>query len=174
MGRLPSRVCVAERSSLGSGAIPHRDRKPSGKEAVALTVVRTQSGEDVEPVEQEEERLGLTVYDPSLLDPPPLPETRGQCRGGIRPCPHTQCDYHLWLVRRVRTEQGMRPHTSLAEMPETCSLDVADRLGSTLEQVGHILSLTRERVRQIEVRALAKLGYQKRRLALYVPPKGTE
>ena len=40
---------------------------------------------------------------------------------------------------------------------ETCSLDVADRGGITLEEVGEILNLTRERIRQVEVRGLSKL-----------------
>lgn len=43
------------------------------------------------------------------------------------------------------------------DMPDTCSLDVADRGGVTLEEVGAILNLTRERIRQIEVGALVKL-----------------
>jgi DNA-directed RNA polymerase sigma subunit (sigma70/sigma32) len=42
-------------------------------------------------------------------------------------------------------------------MAETCSLDVADKGGITLEEVGEILNLTRERIRQVEVRGLLKL-----------------
>jgi DNA-directed RNA polymerase sigma subunit (sigma70/sigma32) len=34
---------------------------------------------------------------------------------------------------------------------------VADRGGITLEEVGAILNLTRERIRQVEVRGLAKI-----------------
>ena len=37
------------------------------------------------------------------------------------------------------------------------SLDVADRGGITLEEVGAILNLTRERIRQVEVRGLHKI-----------------
>jgi len=48
------------------------------------------------------------------------------------------------------------------ELEETCSLDVADRGGITLEEVGDILNLTRERVRQVEVRGLLKLKMQGR------------
>src|SRR5262249_56164800 len=43
------------------------------------------------------------------------------------------------------------------EMTETCALDVADRGGTTLEEVGAIMNLTRERIRQVEVKGLAKL-----------------
>jgi hypothetical protein len=42
-------------------------------------------------------------------------------------------------------------------MNETCALDVADRGGATLEDVGAIMNLTRERIRQVEVKGLAKL-----------------
>ena len=43
-------------------------------------------------------------------------------------------------------------------MTETCALDVADRGGITLEEVGEIMNLTRERVRQVETAGLAKLS----------------
>jgi DNA-directed RNA polymerase sigma subunit (sigma70/sigma32) len=36
-------------------------------------------------------------------------------------------------------------------------LDIAERGGITLEEVGEIMNLTRERIRQIEVRGLLKL-----------------
>ena len=42
-------------------------------------------------------------------------------------------------------------------MNESCALDVADRGGTTLEDVGAIMNLTRERIRQVEVRGLLKL-----------------
>ena len=51
-------------------------------------------------------------------------------------------------------------------MNETCALDVADRGGTTLEDVGAIMNLTRERIRQVEVRALAKLEALKDMMAL--------
>jgi hypothetical protein len=42
-------------------------------------------------------------------------------------------------------------------MPETCALDLAERGGMTLDQVGALLNMTRERARQIENAALAKM-----------------
>jgi DNA-directed RNA polymerase sigma subunit (sigma70/sigma32) len=42
-------------------------------------------------------------------------------------------------------------------LPESCALDIADRGGITLEEVGEIMNLTRERIRQLETRGLAKL-----------------
>ena len=44
------------------------------------------------------------------------------------------------------------------EMTETCALDIADRGGITLEEVGEIMNLTRKRVRQVETTGLDKLA----------------
>jgi len=46
-------------------------------------------------------------------------------------------------------------------MVESCALDVAGWGGITLEEVGRLMNITRERVRQVEVHALliARLGY---------------
>ena len=42
-------------------------------------------------------------------------------------------------------------------MTETCALDVAERGGITLEEVGEIMNLTRERIRQLELSGLTKI-----------------
>lgn len=89
----------------------------------------------------------------------PRPKARKDCASGIRPCPFVSCRHHLYLD--VNQEKGSLklnfPDLEVWEMPETCSLDVADRGGMTLEEVGEILNLTRERIRQVEVRGLNKL-----------------
>lgn len=78
-----------------------------------------------------------------LRSDPPL--TRGDCVDGPRPCPWTGCRYHLADVVRSRT------------LTETCCLDVAARGEETLDAVGKILGVTRERIRQIEAAALTRL-----------------
>lgn len=87
------------------------------------------------------------------------PKDRGQCVTGARPCPWVSCKFHLYLD--VNPETGSIklnfPDLEVWEMPETCALDVADRGGITLEEVGEILNLTRERIRQVEVHGLEKL-----------------
>ena len=87
------------------------------------------------------------------------PARRSQCAGEERPCPFVSCKHHLYLD--VNPETGSIklnfPHLELWEMAETCALDVAARGGITLEEVGEIMNLTRERIRQVEVRGLVKL-----------------
>jgi hypothetical protein len=87
------------------------------------------------------------------------PATRASCKCSARPCPFVSCKYHLYLD--VNPETGSIklnfPHLEVWEMQETCALDVAERGGITLEEVGEIMNLTRERIRQVEVRGLLKL-----------------
>jgi hypothetical protein len=87
------------------------------------------------------------------------PKTRSQCIDGPRPCPYVSCTHHLFLDVSSKTGAIKLnfPDLDLWEMGESCALDVADRGGTTLEDVGAIMNLTRERIRQVEVRALSKL-----------------
>jgi len=87
------------------------------------------------------------------------PRNRGECCQAERPCPFVSCKHHLYLD--VNPETGSIklnfPHLEVWEMKDTCALDVAERGGITLEEVGEIMNLTRERIRQVEVRGLLKL-----------------
>lgn len=87
------------------------------------------------------------------------PEARAECVNGMRPCPFVSCQHHLYLDVSPRTGAIKLnfPDLEVWEMTETCALDVADRGGATLQEVGAIMNLTRERIRQVEVRGLAKL-----------------
>lgn len=81
-----------------------------------------------------------TVLRLSVLRDERQPVTRGDCVGGQRPCPWDACRHHLLLA-------------------PSCALDVVDAnpVGVTLEVVGDLLGVTRERIRQIEEKALRKL-----------------
>jgi hypothetical protein len=89
----------------------------------------------------------------------PKPRTRAECADGPRPCPYVSCKYHLYLDVQHRTGAIKLnfPDIEVEDMNESCSLDIADRGGTTLEEVGAIMNLTRERIRQLEVRAMAKV-----------------
>lgn len=87
------------------------------------------------------------------------PRTRGECKGGPRPCPFISCKHHLYVDVSPRTGAIKLnfPDLEVWELTESCALDIADHGGTTLEDVGAIMNLTRERIRQVEVKALAKL-----------------
>jgi hypothetical protein len=87
------------------------------------------------------------------------PRTRSECLDAPRPCPYVSCKHHLFLDVSARTGAIKLnfPDLEVWDMNESCALDVADRGGTTLEDVGAIMNLTRERIRQVEVKALAKL-----------------
>jgi hypothetical protein len=105
---------------------------------------------------RDEKRLADLLVYPDDVE---RPQARHECANMQRPCPFVSCSHHLYLD--VNPETGAIklnfPHLEVWEMAETCSLDVADRGGITLEEVGAILNLTRERIRQVEVRGLAKI-----------------
>ena len=88
------------------------------------------------------------------------PKTRTECVDMERPCPFVSCKYHLYIdVHPVRGSIKINfTDMEVWEMTETCALDIADRGGITLEEVGEIMNLTRERVRQVETAGLAKLA----------------
>jgi hypothetical protein len=87
------------------------------------------------------------------------PQSRAECADMERPCPFVSCKYHLYIdVHPVRGSIKINfPDVEVWEMTDTCALDIADRGGITLEEVGEIMNLTRERVRQLETQGLAKL-----------------
>lgn len=78
----------------------------------------------------------------------PPPQTRGDCLPGgsnaARPCVWITCKW--WLYSQDEQTRG-----------PVCVLDVADEGGMTLESVGVLMGITRERIRQIEEGFLKKL-----------------
>ncbi len=87
------------------------------------------------------------------------PYRRDDCRDAPRPCPWVACKHHLYLD--INPESGAIkinfPDLEPWELEHTCALDVAEAGGITLEEVGQIMNLTRERIRQVEVRGLLKM-----------------
>lgn len=96
------------------------------------------------------------------------PKTRGDCLpGGMneqRPCPFVSCENHLYLDCEgdERSSPGAIqlnfPNKEVSDLRYTCALDLADRGGATLDEVGRALDVTRERIRQLETQALEKLA----------------
>lgn len=108
------------------------------------------------------------------------PRTRADCVDGPRPCPWG-CRYNLLvevdrvgglssplLDERLRAKATPKDAARwiekltdvIAELPEghpSCALDVADQGGITLDAVARLFGFTRERIRQIEGKAIGRL-----------------
>lgn len=101
-----------------------------------------------------EERVNAIEY-PDGIE---RPRRRGDCVDGPRPCCFVSCRYHLALeITDVGSLKVVFPDRDPTDIPETCSLDVADRGGCTLDDVGRVMNRTRERIRQLESQALERL-----------------
>ena len=89
------------------------------------------------------------------------PRSRADCINSPRPCVFVSCKYNLYLD--VNPETGSIklnfPDKEIWELEYTCALDVAEKGGITLEEVGEIMNLTRERIRQVETRGLEKVRH---------------
>ena len=111
----------------------------------------------IKKMTKEQLKLGRMLY--PIVDHH-RPKTRAACHNTERPCPFVSCKHHLYLD--VNPETGSIklnfPDVEVWEMGETCALDIAERGGITLEEVGEIMNLTRERIRQLEMSGLTKLS----------------
>lgn len=131
--------------------VTREQRRSRRKRAVRARTI------SVKRMTKREIELGRLLYPDEEIE---RPQSRADCLDGARPCPFVSCQHHLYLDVSARTGaiKVNFPDLDVWEMSETCALDVADRGGTTLEEVGAIMNLTRERIRQVEVKGLAKLA----------------
>jgi hypothetical protein len=110
----------------------------------------------VKHITREKLRIGAIENPPIDV---PRPRTRAECREAMRPCPWVACKHHFYLD--VNPETGTIkmnfPDLEPWELKHTCALDVAEAGAITLEEVGEIMNLTRERIRQVELKGLIKI-----------------
>jgi hypothetical protein len=155
------RDLAAAITKLDAGELPAvahpRWPPPEGTDATAALPTARERAKTIRPVQKltRDERKELESY-PDDVD---RPSTRKECEAMPRPCPFVSCAHHLFLDVNPRTGAIKLNFPALQpwEMRESCSLDVADRGGITLEEVGAIVNLTRERIRQVEVRGLYQI-----------------
>lgn len=104
--------------------------------------------------------VGRALYPPDEHADVARPTTRADCEGGERPCPFVACRHHLYLDVSAKTGAIKLnfPDLEPDELEVSCALDIAGLGEATLDQIGDAMNLTRERVRQLEARALAKVG----------------
>ncbi|MFL5319496.1 MAG: sigma factor-like helix-turn-helix DNA-binding protein [Myxococcaceae bacterium] len=126
-----------------------RRSKTMSRKEMARDLRRRRLSGDVDPEEEE-----LMKQMDQLR-----PKVRSECINGPRPCLFVSCKHNLYLD--VNPETGSIklnfPDKEIWELEHTCALDVAEKGGITLEEVGAIMNLTRERIRQVETRGLLKL-----------------
>jgi hypothetical protein len=92
-------------------------------------------------------------------EPYDRPKTRGDCARVPRPCPYVACKHSLYLdVSETGSIILNFPHLEPGQMPvhQSCALDLADRGAMTLEDIAVVTNLTRERIRQVEMKALTR------------------
>lgn len=84
------------------------------------------------------------------------PKTWADCQDGPRPCPWVSCKHHLYIEVNPVTGSVQFPfgHLEIDQLKHTCSIDAALDGPFTLEEVGELTNRTKERVRQIETKAL--------------------
>lgn len=151
-------VSVNLRPGEGRKTGASRRRRPRTLGLRRLTRERRQRGSD-------DDLNGIDVDDDDPVVPVDVlvqiggrPLTRRECRSGPRPCPWVSCRHHLAVdVSEYGALKLNFPDRALGELPATCALDVAERGGLSLEEVGGLLNVTRERARQIEAAALRKI-----------------
>lgn len=91
------------------------------------------------------------------------PRTFAECqRAGLGddvPCPFVSCKHHLYLDVNPRTGSIKLnfPDREVDELEETCALRVAAEGGRALDGVAQAMAVTRERLRQLESRAIAQI-----------------
>jgi hypothetical protein len=131
-------------------AITREQRRSRRKREVRARTI------SVKRMTKRELEIGRLLYPENDYEKPRM---RAECENGPRPCPYVSCKHHLYIDVSARTGAIKLnfPDLEVWDLGESCALDVADRGGTTLEDVGAIMNLTRERIRQVEVKALAKL-----------------
>jgi len=126
------------------------ERKRAARRSRSLRVARI-GRQEVKRAAERAAELELALTRPTL---------RSECADGPRPCPHVACKHHLYLDVNPATGTIKLnfPDLEVWELSDTCALDIAERGGTSLDDISKLMNVTRERVRQIETQAMSKLA----------------
>ena len=155
-------VCGVARGAWGCEvtAVRHLPIVTEDRPGVVRVRART---ENMHRLSQRALRAGAEAYPEQPGVDYLRPRTFGECDsvglGDLFPCPFVSCKHHLYLDVNPRTGSIKLnfPGREVDELPATCSLRVSLRGGVTLEEVADIIGVVRERIRQVQDRALAQL-----------------
>lgn len=138
--------------------LTREQRRSKRKRAIRAKTV------SIKRMTKREIELGRMLYP----DTHERPRTRSECEGGPRPCVYVGCKQNLYLDINPTTGAIKLnfPDLEPEQMAHSCVLDEVERGALTLEETGEILNLTRERIRQLEVTALAKVEAAQHMFAL--------
>lgn len=135
------------RSPMRIGGTTHNERYQAGaRRSVTIAIHR---------LSKTELAIGALLWP----ERPRRPVTRSECAQAVRPCPFVSCKHHLYLDvdEDIGSIKLNYPELEPWELDDSCALDIADQGGCTLDRAGRLLNVTRERLRQIEIVALAKV-----------------
>lgn len=136
-------------------------------DVAAVTIPRRRMGREVK-----HGRIHLSMIRSDLragYSFPKAPVTRGDCANVPRPCPFVSCRNHLFLDVTASGSLKLNfPDLEPDQLRESCALDVADRGGTSLEDVAAAVNVTPERARQVEESALRKTGLHRAAFLEYV------
>jgi hypothetical protein len=151
-GEMGHKVNRCGRPNISQGIIGSSGRRSNRRRSVDRPRARSIR---IRTLSREALMHGRLLYPPVDI---PRPRNRSECPTE-RPCPWVACKHHLYLD--INPETGSIkinfPDLEPWELKHTCALDIAEMGGITLEEAGEVLNLTREQIRNIEVRGLLKL-----------------
>ena len=155
---------------------PGEETAPSGRSSARRSGIPSKKTLAVRRITRLELATGRAELKALGADAPyERPRTRGDCAQVPRPCPYVACKYSLYLdVSSTGSIILNFPHLEPGQMPaeRSCALDLAERGPMTLEYIAVVTNLTRERIRQVELKALTRRG-RPAAVALGLGPEGS-
>lgn len=128
-----------------------RDGKSTGRDEAALRALGREADPEREQGDDDSPRLGHLVCGHRMAE----------VITHSRPCVFIACKFSLYLdISETGSIILNFPHLEPGQMPtdQSCALDLSERGGMTLEEIAVVTNLTRERIRQVELKALVRHG----------------